>query len=85
MYYNDDMRIPLPEGFHVMSDEERNAISKGQTLPAWAMADEEKHVMFTVSWKDIRFSEEEPQYDDITMVSFTYLGTETGDSKEERV
>ena len=50
---NEEMRIPLPDGFHVMTDEERNAISKGQKAPAWVMADEEKHFMFSVSWKDI--------------------------------
>ena len=43
---NDDMRVPLPEGFHVMSDEEKKAISKGQTAPEWVMADEERHFQF---------------------------------------
>ena len=50
---NDEMRIPIPEGFYVMSDEERNSISKGQTAPNWVMADEDKHILFSVSWKVI--------------------------------
>ena len=50
---NDEMRIPLPEGFYVMSDEERNSISKGQTAPEWVMADKERHILFSVSWKKL--------------------------------
>lgn len=50
---NEEMRIPLPEGFHVMSDEERIALSKGQNAPAWVMSNEEKHLLFSVSWKAI--------------------------------
>ena len=50
---NGAMSIPLPEGFHVMDDEERNSISKGQKAPEWVMANEDKHFMFTVSWKEI--------------------------------
>lgn len=50
---NDEMRVPLPEGFHVMSDEERNSISKGQKAPDWVMADEERHILFSASWKAI--------------------------------
>ena len=50
---NGEMRIPLPEGFHVMSDEERLALSKGQNAPAWVMSNEEKHLLFSVSWKAI--------------------------------
>ena len=50
---NGEMRIPLPEGFHVMSDEEIISISKGQTAPAWVMKNNDTHFMFSVSWKAI--------------------------------
>ena len=50
---NEELRIPLPDGFYVMGDEERNSSSKGQTAPAWVMKNEERHFMFTVSWKAV--------------------------------
>jgi len=50
---NNEMKFPLPEGFRVMDDAERNAISKGQKAPAWVMVNDEKHFMFSVSWKEI--------------------------------
>ena len=48
---NEEMMIPLPEGFHVNDDEEKRALAKGQKAPAWVMSDPDRHIVFSVSWK----------------------------------
>ncbi len=50
---NGEMFVPVPDGFHVMDDDEKNALSKGQVGPAWAMTDPERHIIVSISWKDV--------------------------------
>ena len=50
---NENLKIGVPMGFLVMDDEEREALAKGQTAPAWCMADEDRHLLVSSSWKSI--------------------------------
>ena len=51
---NDSMTIIVPNGFHVMDEAEKNAISGGnETKPAWCITDPVRHIIFTVSWKTV--------------------------------
>ena len=49
---NDEIRIALPEEFHLMDPEEKKRIyAMSAVTPEWSVHDAERHMLFSASWK----------------------------------
>ena len=51
MILNNELKLPVPEGFHVMDEEEVSRLRLLEEGPFAGLSDPERHMMITVGWK----------------------------------
>ncbi len=50
---NRTLALPLPEGFHVMDEEERSRLRFLEAGECVCLSDPERHLVVTVGWKPL--------------------------------
>ena len=53
MILNKELKLPVPEGFHVMDEEEVSRLRLLEEGPFVGLSDPERHMMITVGWKQL--------------------------------
>ncbi len=53
---NQELMISIPEGFHVMSEEELSRLNHYGQIPNWCVSDPDRHIILSVSWKKSGFA-----------------------------
>ncbi|MBQ1467757.1 MAG: hypothetical protein IIZ27_04700 [Solobacterium sp.] len=53
---NQELMISVPEGFHVMSEEELSKLNHYGQIPNWCVSDPDRHIILSVSWKKSGFA-----------------------------
>ena len=53
---NQELMISIPEGFHVMSEEELSKLNHYGQIPNWCVSDPDRHIILSVSWKKSGFA-----------------------------
>ncbi len=53
---NQELYMNIPEGFHVLSEEELSKLNHIDGAPIWCISDPDRHIMMSVSWKKSGFA-----------------------------
>ena len=53
MELNNELRLSVPEGFHVMDEEEKSRLRLLEEGPFVGLSDPERHILVTVGWKQL--------------------------------
>ncbi|MDO5133853.1 MAG: hypothetical protein Q4D81_12885 [Eubacteriales bacterium] len=48
---NNELMITVPDGFHVMDDEELGRLNSFGEKPGWSIADPDRHITISIAWK----------------------------------
>ncbi len=48
---NNEMNLHLPEGFHVLSEEELRQYPAAEETPDWGASNPEQHILTVISWR----------------------------------
>ena len=52
---NNELKVAVPDGFHVMDKAELAKFNAYKELPDWSINDPERHIIISVSWKKSGF------------------------------
>ena len=48
---NEELKLPVPDGFHMMDEAELGKYKTLQAAPSWCITDPERHIIVSVAWK----------------------------------
>ncbi len=50
---NEELSVSIPDGFRILSEEERNAMAVIDEPPAWCIRDDSRHLVLSAFWRKI--------------------------------
>ena len=50
---NNSLKLPCPEGFHVMDDEERSELNIMGNGPGVCLSNPERHIIVSIGWQQV--------------------------------